>query len=157
MTTGLYRHTARLVAAYVAVVTMILSARRIVDCSRVCRYTDSTRGPNREGTSTSAWYEVSGGGEWAWTTSAAIEPMTAFVAGAIGVRSQTARALTRRIRIPPHSSRSGSSRSLALVTTITSWPRRTSSAPSSATWDSTPPTCGWNHGHTWTIRMAVAQ
>src|SRR5437773_376298 len=82
-----------------------------------------------------------------------MEARTPFVAGATGVRSHTARAFTRRTWTPPMSSRSGTPGSARLVTTVTSWPRRTSSAERVSTWVSTPPTYGSNQGHTWTIRM----
>src|SRR5437773_8651792 len=82
-----------------------------------------------------------------------MEARTPFVAGATGVRSHIARAFTLRTWTPPMSSRSGTPGSARLVTTVTSWPRRTSSAERVATWVSTPATYGSNQGHTWTIRM----
>src|SRR3972149_4687306 len=55
ITTGLYRHTARLVAAYVLVDITIRSARRVVEYPRVERDKDSTIGPKMDGSSPSQW------------------------------------------------------------------------------------------------------
>src|SRR3972149_4037076 len=61
ITTGVYRHTARLVAAYVLVDITIRSARRVVEYPRVERYKDSTIGPKIDGTSMSQWSVTTNG------------------------------------------------------------------------------------------------